>query len=105
MPRLWFSTSSGRIEFQLTLEQANRGSHSGQCDDDIASLLLEPDISAQLLAISPQLLADELREYGAWNDEELANHSDNLARLLWIACGDIVDNQFLGDEAQQLELF
>ena len=103
MPRLWFSTSSGRIELQLTLEQANRGSHSGRCDDDIASLLLEPDISTQLLAISPQLLADELREYGAWNAEKLSNHADNLARLLWIACGDIVDNQF-NDESEKMTL-
>jgi hypothetical protein len=39
--------------------------------------------------ISAYSLRAELREYGAWNEEELSNHEDNLARILWIACGNI----------------
>ena len=103
MKKYWFSTSSGRIEFELTLEQAQQGSHSGRCDEDIAQLLTDEAISSQLLAIIPQLIADELREYGAWNDEELANHADNLASLLWIACGDIVYQQF-NNESEKMTL-
>jgi len=36
-----------------------------------------------------------LQEYGGWEPAQLANHADNLERLLWIACGDLVDYQFL----------
>lgn len=94
----WFTTSSGRIEFQLTLEQAEKGYHSGACDSGIAELLTDPGIAATLAALDPALLAEELEEYGAWEADELANHADNIARLLWTACGDIVENAFMEGE-------
>lgn len=90
----WFSSSSGKIELSIPLDDAASGYHSGHCDNDIAELLEKPLIKAQMMDIDPKLLAEELREYGAWNDAELSNHADNLARLLWIACGDIVENNF-----------
>jgi hypothetical protein len=89
---MWYSTSSGRIELQISKAQAARGYHSGRCDDDIEALRREPAIRRQLDKISPALLADELREWGAWSDQELSDHADNQARLLWLACGDIIDN-------------
>jgi hypothetical protein len=49
-------------------------------------------IRAQLERIDPKVLRDELREYGAWDDQELADHGQNLQRILWIAAGDIVEN-------------
>lgn len=52
-----------------------------------------PYIEEQLATIDPALLRDELREYGAWDDEQLADHEQNLQRLLWLACGDIVDGE------------
>ena len=87
----WFSTSSGLIELEMTLEQANTASHSGSCDDDVKWLSQQPDIAKQLEAIDPKLLARELDEYGAWDDAELADHDQNLQRLVWIAAGDIVE--------------
>lgn len=87
----YFSTSSGRIELAMTLEQAQSASHQGQCDDDVRALSAEPAIAAQLEAINPQLLIDELREWGAWDDEELADHDQNLQRLLWLAAWDIFE--------------
>jgi hypothetical protein len=53
----------------------------------------DPDIFAQLIAVNPVYLREELREYGAWDAEDLANHAANLARLLWLACGDLVDQE------------
>lgn len=91
---MWFSTSSGRIELELSLEDANSGYHQGACDEDIYYLKRFPHIATQLDQIKPELLRDELREYGAWDDEQLADHEDNLERLLWLACGDIIDRQF-----------
>ena len=89
--QLWFSSSSGRIELTMTLEQAQSGSHQGQCDDDVLALSKVPEIAAQLEAIEPKLLAAELKEYGAWDADELADHEQNIIRLLWLACGDITE--------------
>jgi len=92
-PTRWFSSSSGRIELAITLDDAKACSHSGRCDDDVAALLAVPYITEQLARISSDTLANELREYGAWDEVELADRQQNLARLLWCACGDIVENE------------
>lgn len=85
----WHSSSSGSIELAITLEDARSGSHQGACDDDISALREVPYIKEQLEQVSAEALARELREYGAWDDDELADHEQNLARFLWLACGDI----------------
>ena len=87
---IW-SSSSGRIELNIPKGLASIGYHSGACDSDIAELMELDSIKAQLSGIPPQVLSEELREFGAWDDLELSNHGDNLARILWIACGDLVD--------------
>jgi hypothetical protein len=88
-PQLWFATSSGRIEISLTLDDARSGSHQGTCDADVRALSAVPYIAQQLKKINPALLASELSEYGAWGDEELKDHDQNIQRILWLACGDI----------------
>jgi len=90
----YFSTGSGRIELQIKLDHAHTGHHAGQCDQDIEHLLTVDYIRAQLDAIPPALLAEELRDYGAWSTEELADHEQNKARILWLACGDIVEDDY-----------
>ena len=90
MENIW-SSGSGRIELNLNPEAAARGYHPGPCDDDIAALMHNPAIAGQLAALDPAIVASELREYGAWDSEELSNHADNLMRLLWIACADLVE--------------
>ena len=98
MTRRWFSTGSGRIEFELRLSDAHYGHHRGQCDDDIADLRKVPYIAAILASINADLLRDELREYGAWDADELADHDANLNRILWIACGDITEAETMEAE-------
>jgi hypothetical protein len=90
----WFTSSSGRIELQMTKEQAESVSHSGQCDQDVLALSKVPEIKPQLDQIDPAVLAGELSEYGAWDKDELADHKQNIQRLLWLAGGDIVDDDF-----------
>jgi len=34
-----------------------------------------------------------LGDYGAWTRHDLSDHGANLSRILWIACGDLVDGQ------------
>ncbi len=89
---MWFSTSSGLIELELTQDDVATGYHTGACDNDIADLRRIPRIAAQLDAIDPALLRSELKEWGAWDDEQLADHDENQSRILWLACGDLFDN-------------
>ena len=86
--RQWFTTSSGRIEIELTLGDAQGASHSGRCDEDVEALARVPYVAAQLATLDPHRLAAELKEYGAWTADELEDHDQNLARILWLAaCG------------------
>jgi hypothetical protein len=91
--KYWYGSSSGNIEIEMTLEQANSASHQGQCDDDVQWLSEQPEIRAQLDKIDPEILKEELRAYGAWEDDQLQDHEENLQRILWIAAGDIVENR------------
>jgi len=88
----YYSSSCGNIELEINLDDAKLGSHQGRCDDDIDYLLTLDYIKKQFDGISADLLVDELLEYGAWDDTELLDHEENKARLLWIACGEIVEN-------------
>lgn len=76
---------------EMSEDQARGASHQGQCDDDVAALVDAPNIARQLDAINPQAIARELREYGAWGAEELADDAANRARIVWIAAGNIVE--------------
>jgi hypothetical protein len=51
-----------------------------------------PSIKKQLDRLDPDRVREVLRDYGAWDQAELSDHDANLDRLLWIACGDIVEN-------------
>lgn len=93
----WWSSGSGRIEFELSLDDAASGYHTGQCDNDIMELRRVPYIKAALDKIPEDTLRGELREWG-YDPDELENHDANLDRLLWLACGDIIDRQFDTEE-------
>jgi hypothetical protein len=80
------------FDIGLTLEQARSASHQGQCGSDVEALSKVPEVAAQLAAIDPAALRRCLREYGTWDAGELADHEQNLQRILWLAAGDIMDN-------------
>lgn len=90
---MWYTSGSGRIELSMTLAQAKSAAHQGQCDADVRELSKVPAIARQLSKIEPATLRDELKEYGAWDAEELADHDQNLQRLLWLAGGDISEGR------------
>jgi hypothetical protein len=76
---------------EMTLEQAAGAAHQGQCDEDVAALARVPEIAAQLDGFAPEDLAESLREYGAWDAAELADHDANKHRALWMAAWDIIE--------------
>lgn len=82
------------IEFQMTYTEAENCSHSGSCDLDVEFLVNTPKMKRQLDKIAPEKIANELREYGAWNDEELKNESDNRMRIVWIAACNITEEYY-----------
>lgn len=87
----WWSSSSGRIELEIEIADAQQCTHSGRCDDDVQEISQKEYIAAQLAQVDPATLRDELREYGSWEDDELSDHDQNLQRLIWLAAGDLVD--------------
>lgn len=90
---MWYTGNYSTIELQITKEQAESASHQGACDDDVKALSELPAIKRQLAKMDKESLREELAEYGAWDEAELADHEQNLQRVLWIACGDIVDGK------------
>jgi len=90
---MFYTSGSGRIEFKMTLEQAEIVSHSGQCNPDVKALSQVPAIRRQLDKVDAATLAGELKEYGAWDASELADHEQNLQRILWLAGCDISENR------------
>jgi hypothetical protein len=87
-----FWTSSGRIGLRMTRAQAASACHPGPCDDDVAALARVPAIRRQLAKIDQAMLAEELREYGAWDETERADHEQNLQRIVWLAACEICEN-------------
>jgi hypothetical protein len=86
----WQAPSSGRFHITFaSLMDCERCARPGPADLDVADLSEDPAIAAQLAAIDPAALAAELQELGAWSDTELADHRQNLQRLLWVAACDV----------------
>jgi len=90
---MYYSSSCGRIELNITKKQAATCAHSGHCDADVLALSKVPSIARQLSKVNADILRDELSGYGCWDDVELSDHAQNLQRLLWIACGVISDSE------------
>lgn len=85
-----------RFEIDMTAEQAAGASHQGQCDADVTALSVVPEIAAQLAALDPAAVRAELKGYGAWTESDLADHAQNLQRVLWLAAGNIRDERDIG---------
>ena len=81
--------SFNRFEIEMTEAQARSASHQGRCDEDVAVLCVDHGIAQQLSAIGPDKIRDELREYGAWSEDELADDEENQDRIVWCAACDI----------------
>lgn len=81
-----------RFTLEMTKKQALSCSHPGPCDNDVEVLLKAKKIRQQLDKISDYDLRSELKEWGAWSDEELTNRQKNEQRIVWIAACNIKDD-------------
>src|SRR5215216_6469948 len=64
---------------------------SGNCDSFIKEFIEIPEIKEELSEIDPENLKTELKEYGAWTNEQLEDHQENLERILWITYCNIIE--------------
>lgn len=78
-------------DLRMTKADARYCTHLGSCDNEVNEVMQKPYIKKQLAKLNPEQLVKELREYGAWDEKELSNHSDNLQRWVWISAGDITE--------------
>lgn len=78
-------------EITLPIEVIEKCSHSDDCTNDVLECMQNPEIKAELSKINPESLEKELLEYGAWEDDKLTDHDENLMRILWLSAGQISD--------------
>lgn len=66
-------------------------SHPGDCDSDVehwAPLVARPEDATK------EKIREELKECGAWDKDELDNDEVNWQRIVWIAAGNICENEY-----------
>ena len=81
-----------RFTITMTLAQAESAGHSGQCDKDVEALASMPAIRRQLKKLNPEDVRAELKSTGGWSEAgELANHEENLLRVVWLAACQIME--------------
>ena len=85
------------FELKLPVSVAQNCTHPGPCDADIAEARKLSYVKKQLAKLDPEKLVKELRDYGAWDTDELKDHNANLDRILWIASGNIVDEIYINN--------
>ena len=77
---------------EMTLDQAKGASHQGQCDEDVKELCKDAEIKRQLKKLGTKKIRSALKECGAWDTEQLKDKEQNNYRFVWLAAGDIVEN-------------
>ncbi len=81
-----------RFSIMMTAAQATSCSHAGECIDDVRALLRVPAIQRQIAHLNVDDIKAELREYGAWSQEELEDEDANVERIMWVAACNIRDD-------------
>lgn len=84
-----------KFTLQMTANEAESCSHTGDCELDVLYLRGQPKIQRQFKKIAPEHIRDELQKYGAWSHEELKDDDRNQVRILWIAAGDLSEEHWL----------
>ena len=91
MNSVYWTGDSGRIKLEFRPEDITHVCRSGANDDYVEDVVRLPRVRDQLMKLDSDSVRGILREYGAWDDDELRNHVQNLHRLVWIALWDCKD--------------
>ena len=87
--------SFDRFSLDIKKEDVLACSHQGDCEEDVNVVMRKPYLARQLKRIPAADIAAELKGYGAWDADQLADEYDNLARIVWIASGNIREEKRL----------
>ncbi len=79
-------TCFNRFALDMPSEAVTDCSHQGECGPDVEFWAPRVQRPAECTA---DALRAELREYGAWDDDQLADDMVNWERIVWIAAGNI----------------
>ncbi len=102
-PDALYWASFNRFEMRLPGQCVLDCSHSGPCDEVVAYWV--PQVEAMIEADgfpnrpTPDAIRKELAEQGSWDAKELADDAANMARLVWIAAGNISEEPQLDESA------
>jgi hypothetical protein len=83
----WCDGLSGREIVRLTQSQVDACRHQGACDADVAA-----HVDSVLWLGDADTIRRTLKEYGAWDADELADDEQNRHRALWLAAADCQEN-------------
>ena len=83
------------LEIEMTLRQADSCFHSGDCLPDVEVLMQDPKIRRQRQKIDPDLIRQELHEYGCYSEEDLQDDDANWTRIIWLGACDIAEEAFM----------
>lgn len=96
-PFALYWASFNRFELRIPGQCVIDCSHSGPCDCDVE--LWAPRVREQSErdgfknAPTAESVREELKEYGAWDAEDLADDNANWRRLTWIAACDVAESE------------
>lgn len=72
-----------RFDISMPIPTALDCSRPGKNDEAVDQALAYA--GDQFDGIDPDLIREELREYGAWDEEELTDQEANMHRIFWLA--------------------
>ena len=84
-----FNSSNYGNDLRITLQDALFCSQSGDMEQNVLMTIKKPYLNKQLEGLNPEKLAKELKDFGAWDNEELKDHQQNIIRWFWSSCCDI----------------
>lgn len=86
--------SGNYVDFYVYQDDIDLMPLQGHCDNACEHIASKAYIQCQLEDKADKI-AEELYEYGAWDDIELQDKQENIKRLIWIMVGDHKEQQFL----------
>jgi hypothetical protein len=87
-----FNRFSIRMPGEAVQDIAQSGSNDEAVEHWFRRVELGRDIFGRLQA-TPENIREELKEYGAWDAEQLADDEENLRRIVWIAAHNIAEDE------------
>lgn len=89
-------TNFNRFELNLPIAVVLSCSQPGKdASEDVKDALRRyPSLLADIRDLDQFLVREELAEYGAWDEDELADDEKNAERLVWLAACDLKEELF-----------